>query len=112
MGHVPISKAYAVLLGLETYTKTRRVGKDLVHKMIHGKNKAVHPKQMKRKKEEEKDTSKSAQREREVVAEGKRQAEAEKQAHVEEAAMKAMEKLHILPTAAGQESPKRTVTYL
>ncbi|KAL6829330.1 IQ calmodulin-binding motif protein [Trichoderma sp. SZMC 28015] len=112
VGHVPISKAYAVLLGLETYTKTRRVGKDLVHKMIHGKNKAVHPKQMKRKKEEEKDTSKSAQREREVVAEEERQAEAEKQAHVEEAAMKAMEKLHILPTAAGQESPKRTVTYL
>ncbi|UKZ75311.1 hypothetical protein TrVFT333_002989 [Trichoderma virens FT-333] len=50
VGHVPMSKAYAVLLGLETYTKTRRVGKDLVHKMIHGKNKTIHPKEMKRKK--------------------------------------------------------------
>ncbi|KAL7949694.1 IQ calmodulin-binding motif protein [Trichoderma barbatum] len=111
-GHVPISKAYAVLLGLETYTKTRRVGKDLVHKMIHGKNKTIHPKETKRKKEEEKDTSKSAQKERQVVAREKRQAEAQKQAHVEEAAMKAMEKLHIVPKAAGQGSPKRTVTYL
>ncbi|KAL7939722.1 IQ calmodulin-binding motif protein [Trichoderma chlorosporum] len=112
VGHVPMSKAYAVLLGLETYTKTRRMGKDLVHKMIHGKNKAIHPKEMKRKKEEEKDMSQSAQREREVVAEEKRQAEAEKQAHVEETAIKAMEKLHILPTTAGQGSPKRINTYL
>lgn len=62
VGHVTISKAYAVLLGLETYTKSRRMGKDLMHKMIHRKNKAIHPKEMKKKKEKEADTSKSAQR--------------------------------------------------
>jgi hypothetical protein len=112
VGHVPISKAYAVLLGLETYTKTRRVGKDLVHKMIHRKNKVVHPKETKKKEEEEIDTSKSAQREREVLAEEKQQAVAEKHARVEETAVKAMEKLHLVPAAAGEDSQKRAVTYL
>ncbi|RFU77709.1 iq calmodulin-binding motif [Trichoderma arundinaceum] len=113
VGHVPISKAYAVLLGLETYTKTRRVGKDLVHKMIHRKNKVIHPKEMKKKEQDEIDTSKSAQKERQIVATEKQQAEAEKQARVEETAMRAMEKLHLLPTAAaGQETPDRAVTHL
>ncbi|KAK1247262.1 hypothetical protein MKX07_002171 [Trichoderma sp. CBMAI-0711] len=108
VGHVPISKAYAVLLGLETYTKTRRVGKDLVHKAIHRKNKTIHPKEMKKKEEEEKDTSKSAQKERQVVEMQKRQTELEKQAHVEETAIKALKKLHLVPTA-GQASEKRSV---
>ncbi|KAL7787847.1 IQ calmodulin-binding motif protein [Trichoderma ceciliae] len=112
VGHVPMSKAYAVLVGLETYTKTRRVGKDLMHKMIHRKNKVIHPKETKKKEEEEIDTSKSAQKERQILAGEKQQAEVEKRAHVEETAVKAMEKLHLVPTAAGEESRKRTVTYL
>ncbi|KAM0485168.1 hypothetical protein ACHAPX_001149 [Trichoderma viride] len=112
VGHVTISKAYAVLLGLETYTKSRRMGKDLMHKMIHRKNKVVHPKEMKKKEEDETDTSKSAQREREILETEKQQAMADKHARVEEAAVKAMEKLHLVPSAAGEESPKRTVTYL
>ncbi|KAL6852022.1 IQ calmodulin-binding motif protein [Trichoderma novae-zelandiae] len=110
VGHVPMSKAYAVLLGLETYSKTRQAGKDLVHKMMHKKNKAIHPKETKKKEEEEKDTSRSAQKERQVVEMEKRQAEADKKAHVEETALKAMKKLHLVPTA-GQASEKRSVTY-
>lgn len=112
VGHVTISKAYAVLLGLETYTKSRRVGKDLMHKMIHRKNKVMHPKEMKKKEEDEVDTSKSAQREREILEREKQQAAADKHARVEETTVKAMEKLHLVPSAAGEESQKRTVTYL
>ncbi|KAL7924108.1 IQ calmodulin-binding motif protein [Trichoderma austrokoningii] len=112
VGHVTISKAYAVLLGLETYTKSRRMGKDLMHKMMHRKNKVIHPKQTKKKEEEEVDTSKSAQREREILEREQQQAEAAKQARVEETALKAMEKLHLVPSTAGEESQKRTVTYL
>ncbi|KAH6609420.1 hypothetical protein Trco_002766 [Trichoderma cornu-damae] len=104
-GHVPISKAYAVLLGLETYTKTRRVGRDLVHKMMHRKSRVAGPKEMKEEEEdEEAGTSKSALEERQIVAKEKQRAGAEKQAQVEEAAMNAMEKLHLVPTAAGRES--------
>lgn len=103
VGHVPISKAYAVLLGLETYTKTRQASKDFMHKMMHRKNKVVHPKETKKKEEEEMDTSKSAQRERQVLAKEAAQAEAEKRAHVQETAVKAMEKLHLVPTAAGDK---------
>jgi hypothetical protein len=104
VGHVTISKAYAVLLGLETYTKSRRVGKDLMHKMIYRKNKVVHPKEMKKKEEEELDTSKSAQREREILEREKQQATADKHARVEETAVKAMEKLHLAPLIANEES--------
>lgn len=111
VGHVTISKAYAVLLGLETYTKSRRMGKDLMHKMIHRKNKVVHPKETKKKEEDEVDTSKSAQREREILEKEKQQAMADKHARVEETAVRAMEKLHLVPSAAGEESQKRTVTY-
>ncbi|UKZ65477.1 uncharacterized protein TrAtP1_006676 [Trichoderma atroviride] len=112
VGHVTISKAYAVLLGLETYTKSRRMGKDLMHKMIHRKNKVAHPKETKKKEEDEVDTSRSAQREREVMEKEKQQAMAHKHARVEETAVKAMERLHLVPSAAGEESQKRTVTYL
>ncbi|UKZ90909.1 uncharacterized protein TrAFT101_005910 [Trichoderma asperellum] len=112
VGHVTISKAYAVLLGLETYTKSRRVGKDLMHKMIHRKNKVIHPKEMKKKEEEEVDTSKSAQREREILEKEKQQAVVDKHTRVEETAVKAMEKLHLVPSAADEESRARAVTHL
>lgn len=42
----------------------------------------------------------------------KQQAMADRHARVEETAVKAMEKLHLGPSAAGEESQKRTVTYL
>lgn len=67
MSRVSISKSYAVLVGLEAYLKTRRKGKDLAGKLVHGKDKIVAPEEAKRKEEEARDKSESAAREREVV---------------------------------------------
>ncbi|PNY26768.1 Uncharacterized protein TCAP_03296 [Tolypocladium capitatum] len=39
MSHVTISKSYAVLVGLETYIKTRRKGKDLLGKLVRRRDK-------------------------------------------------------------------------
>ncbi|KAK5992491.1 IQ domain-containing IQM3-like protein [Cladobotryum mycophilum] len=100
VGHVPISKAYAVLYGLETYVKARHKGRDLMHKMIRGKEKMVHPDELKRREEEEKDKSKSAEKERQVLAREKEQAEAEKH----QSTLKAMHRLHILPSKYGNKS--------
>lgn len=94
VGHVPMSKAYAVLLGLETYTKTRRMGLDLVNKMVHRKDKIVHPEQVQRRQEEEKDTSKSAEKERAVLA--REEAEADAERHANRPVSRAMQKLHIV----------------
>lgn len=67
MSHVSISKSYTILVGLETYLKTRRKGKEFVAKLIHGKDKLVAPEEVKKKQEEQKDTSESAERERMVL---------------------------------------------
>ncbi|KAJ3486107.1 hypothetical protein NLG97_g6678 [Lecanicillium saksenae] len=40
MGHLTISKSYAVLLGLETYVKTTKKSKKLVDRLLRTKNKA------------------------------------------------------------------------
>lgn len=67
MSHVSISKSYAILVGLETYVKTRKKSKYLLEKMMHHKDKIVAPEVAQRREEEAKDTSQSAQREREVI---------------------------------------------
>lgn len=41
MSHVSISRSYAVLLGLETYLKTRRKGKKLLKSLMHGRDKLL-----------------------------------------------------------------------
>lgn len=67
MSHVSISKSYAILVGLEAYIKTRKKGKRFVEKMIHHKDKMVDPDEVRRREEEAKDQSQSAQREREII---------------------------------------------
>ncbi|RDA82810.1 hypothetical protein CP532_1374 [Ophiocordyceps camponoti-leonardi (nom. inval.)] len=64
MSHVSISKSYAVLVGLETYVKTRRKGKNLVGKLIREKDKMVAPDEFRKRQEAEKDKSESAEKER------------------------------------------------
>lgn len=44
MGHMTISKSYAVLLGLETYVRTTKKSKSLVDKLLRGKEKAADSK--------------------------------------------------------------------
>lgn len=60
MSHVSISRSYAVLVGLEAYVKTRRRGKKLVKKLIHGRDKLLSPDEVAKKEEEDRDKSESA----------------------------------------------------
>ncbi|OAF58271.1 hypothetical protein VC83_06420 [Pseudogymnoascus destructans] len=67
MSHVSISRSYAVLVGLEAYVKTRRRGKRVVGKLLHGRGKILSPDEVRKREEEERDKSESAERERRVL---------------------------------------------
>ena len=88
MSHVSISRSYAVLVGLEAYVKTRRRAKRVVAKVTKGREKLLDPEEARRKEEAEKDTSESAAREREVLAE-------EEEREHNQANLKLMQKLKI-----------------
>lgn len=76
MSHVSISRSYAVLVGLEAYVKTRRRGKRVMGKILHGRDKILSPDELKRREEEARDKSESAERERKVL-ESQREGEKE-----------------------------------
>ncbi|KAG6249159.1 hypothetical protein E4U23_002419 [Claviceps purpurea] len=65
--HVSISKSYTILVGLETYLKTRRKGKEWMGKLVRSKDKVLAPEEVKKKDEAQLDKSKSAATERYVV---------------------------------------------
>lgn len=69
MSRVSISRSYAVLIGLESYTKARKKVKTGVQHVSEQKDRMVHPEQVKIKEEEEMDKSESAAKERELMAE-------------------------------------------
>ncbi|KAG7139112.1 IQ domain-containing protein IQM5 like [Verticillium longisporum] len=96
VSHVSISKSYAVLVGLETYVRTRKKGKHVLQKMSLKKDKLVAPEAVARREEEERDKSESAAREREIL---EAEAAREQQEREEKSAtVKLMRKLHIAPT--------------
>ncbi|KAI6760816.1 hypothetical protein HG530_009676 [Fusarium avenaceum] len=101
MSHVSISKSYVVLIGLETYIKTKRKGKDFAQRVGHRKDKIVAPEEAARREEEEKDKSQSAAREREVL----QREEAEKQEG--RPVKKVLKKLGIKPTKEEKQAAKR-----
>lgn len=68
MSRVSISRSYAVLVGLEMYVRTRRKAKDGVEKTEEAIVSMVKPEEMKRREEARKDQSKSAERERQILA--------------------------------------------
>ncbi|POR34983.1 Uncharacterized protein TPAR_04820 [Tolypocladium paradoxum] len=76
MSRVSISKSYTVLVGLETYVKTRRKGKDLLGKLVRRRDKIVAPEEVRRRDEEERDKSESAGKERRVLERERREEEA------------------------------------
>ena len=78
MSRVSISRSYAVLVGLEAYVKTRRKVKKSVGTVKDTETKVVHPEVYEKKVEEQKDNSKSAQRERQLLADQAEKEEAEK----------------------------------
>ncbi|KAK2600039.1 hypothetical protein QQS21_005203 [Conoideocrella luteorostrata] len=67
MSHVSISKSYTILVGLETYLKTRRKGKELMGKLVRGKDKVFAPEEVKKRDEAEIDKSESAAKERDFL---------------------------------------------
>jgi hypothetical protein len=89
MSHVSISRSYAVLVGLEAYVKTRRKGKKMVKKLIHGRDKLLSPEELKKRELDEMDKSESAAREREYL-EARKAEEAEKDVNT-----RLMRKLHL-----------------
>lgn len=68
MSRVSISRSYAVLVGLEAYVKTRRKIKHGKQHVADAETKVMHPEEHKRRKEAEMDKSKSAERERQLLA--------------------------------------------
>lgn len=78
MSRVSISRSYAVLVGLEAYVKTRRKVKKGVGAVKDAETKVVHPEVYEKKVEEQKDNSKSAQRERQLLADRAEKEEAER----------------------------------
>jgi hypothetical protein len=68
MSRVSISRSYAVLVGLEAYVKTRRKFKHGIGHVAEAETKVIHPDEHKKKMEEQKDKSKSAERERQLLA--------------------------------------------
>ncbi|KAL6704773.1 hypothetical protein ACN47E_007694 [Coniothyrium glycines] len=79
MSRVSISRSYAVLVGLEAYVKTRRKLKHGAKRVKETETKVIHPEEHKRKVEEQKDKSASAEKERQLLA---------RKAEMEEAAKK------------------------
>lgn len=67
MSHVSISRSYAVLVGLEAYVRSRKRGKKLVQKLIHGRDKLLSPQEVAREEEEERDKSESVARELRIL---------------------------------------------
>ncbi|KAG4255031.1 hypothetical protein FPRO03_05756 [Fusarium proliferatum] len=101
MSHVSISKSYVVLIGLETYIKTKRKGKDFAQRVGHRKDKIIAPEEAARREEEAKDKSESAAKEREVL----QREEAEKQEG--RPVKKVLKKLGIKPTKEEKQAAKR-----
>lgn len=74
MSHVSISRSYAVLVGLETYTKARKQVKNAEASVVHEKDKILNPEKVKLEEEAKQDNSKSAEKERQYL-EQQREAE-------------------------------------
>ena len=64
MSHLSISQSYAVLVGLEAYTGTRRKVESGEKAIGHQKDKILHPDKVREEEEAQKDKSQSAERER------------------------------------------------
>lgn len=64
MSRVSISKSYAVLMGMESYTRTKRKMKSIESGLEHDKDKILHPENVRQQNELQQDKSQSAEKER------------------------------------------------
>lgn len=110
MSHVSISKSYAVLVGIEGYTKTRKKMKKMEGDVKRGVEKVVHPGKVKEEEKKREDKSESAQKERKWIEEQKREAvrreEERKKARRESLGQKLMRRLHIDEEGHGHSRSK------
>lgn len=99
MSHVSISKSYAVLVGLEMYMKTQQKGKRLLEKAVHQKDKLVHPEIAQKREEDARDTSQSAEKERQFLERQRAEqlAVEDPRRDVSRSTVKVMQKLGINP---------------
>jgi hypothetical protein len=67
MSRVSISRAYAVLLGLEAYTRTKKKLEHGLHHAVEEKDQVLHPHEVRKREEEARDKSKSAEIERTIL---------------------------------------------
>ncbi|KIV84529.1 hypothetical protein PV11_00303 [Exophiala sideris] len=75
MSHVSISRSYAVLVGMESYGKTRKKIASVEARVMHGKDKLLNPEKVKAEEQAKQDKSESAKKER-LYLERQREAEA------------------------------------
>ncbi len=69
MSRVSISKSFAVLVGMESYTRTKRKVKDIETNVGHQKDKIINPDKEREQHEHERDKSQSAETERKYLEE-------------------------------------------
>jgi hypothetical protein len=67
MSRVSISRSYAVLAGLESYTKATGKIKSAEQKAKHTKDKLLHPDKVRQEEEAKRDKSQSAEKERQYL---------------------------------------------
>jgi hypothetical protein len=67
MSHLSISRSYAILVGIEGYTKSRKKIKKAEAEVVHRKNRILDPEKAKEEEQKKLDKSKSAAREREFL---------------------------------------------
>lgn len=67
MSRVSISKSFMVLIGTESYTRTKRKMKDIETRLKHQKDKIINPGKARERYEHEKDKSQSAETERKYL---------------------------------------------
>lgn len=85
MSRVSISQSYAVLVGLESYTKTRKKLRAAESGLGHQRDKVFHPDKVRAEEEASMDTSQSAKREREYLEQQRlKQEGVQKQADAEQ----------------------------
>lgn len=97
MNHVSISRSYAVLVGLETYVKTRRKGKRILKALVHGRDKLISPDEVREQEEAAMDRSESAARERRFLELQEEKRDENK------ANLKLLQKLHLRPRTPNHE---------
>ncbi|KAI9784801.1 MAG: hypothetical protein M1839_001531 [Geoglossum umbratile] len=108
MSRVSISKSYAVLVGLEMYTRTRRKARSVYQSANKQKEKALHPKAVAEEEEQKKDGSQSAGKERRFLEKQKEEKAAQQDEAMRDenvSVLKVLQKLRIQPQTPQHGTP-------